>query len=113
MIFLLNNERVLLEIMELARLRIAQESGIAQAQVEARLEVKGRKITPTFRLEGEIAGALEKSYTEQLMRDVWRGVQIEMIERLRGLLEVRYGCGEPQEVKENPFCPSRAHRTEP
>jgi hypothetical protein len=113
MIFLLNTERVLLEIMELARLRISQESGVALDQIEARLEAIEHKIIPTFKLAGEIAGALEKSYTEQLMRDVWRGVQIEMVERLRGLLEVRHGCSKPKEVKENTFYPSRAHRTEP
>lgn len=108
MIFLLNVERVLLEGIELARLRISKESGIGLAQIEARLDIQDGRVVPTFKLAGEIAGALEQVYTEQLMRDVWRGVQVELIERLRGLLEVRYGCSQPQKSEKDKTDSSRA-----
>jgi hypothetical protein len=99
MIFLLNPARVLLESLELARLKLAARTNTVPEKVTARLEVNDGKIMPVFQLSCDIAGALEKEYIEKLMRDIWKEGQPELIERLRGLLEVRYGCGPSKEAE--------------
>lgn len=99
MIFLLNPERVLLESLEMARLKIAAKAEVVPEKVSARLEVKDNKLLPVFAIQGAVAGAWEKSYTEQVMREIWKEIQPELVIRLRGLLEVRYGCVQSKEAQ--------------
>jgi len=99
MIFLLNPERILLESLELARLKIATQVNIVPEKVDARLEIKDGKVIPVFHIIANIDGAWEKNYTEQSMRDIWKEIQPGLAERLRGLLEVRYGCGQSKEAQ--------------
>ncbi len=97
MIFLLNRERVLSEVMELARLRIAGALKVDPDKVEAKVEVDGAKLMPNFSADVETSGALEVDYLQKTMADTWLTVaKPQLVERLAGLSEGRY-VGEEKE----------------
>lgn len=95
LVFLLNHERVLGEIAELAKLHISGLLGVEFDQVAVEWELAaGGKVTSTFSVQlPSDAGAIEKQYVQKGIAEVWLGwAKRELIDRLRGLGEVRrYG----------------------
>lgn len=95
MIYLLNNERVVREILELSMLRLSGILGVEPSKIRVGLKVTDGKIVPEFNVEMEAAGALEEKYIQKAIADVWLLVaKPEMEARLRGMHEVRYGFKE-------------------
>ena len=89
--FLLNNECVLAEIAELAKLHI---SGLLELKPEAVTSeiglAPGGKVIPTFNVNVSDAGPIERKYVEQAIAEVWLGwAKRELTERLIGIREVR------------------------
>lgn len=94
MILLLNNERVLAELVELAKRHISALLGVNPEAVSVEIELApGGVVRPQFQYQApDDAGALEKEYIQQCMAEVWLGwAKAELIDRLRGLKEVRHG----------------------
>lgn len=91
MIFLLNSERVLAEVAELARCHISEILRVKPEVVSVKLELApGGKIIPEFNVEMPQVGALEREYVQQGIKEVWLGwAKRELIERLAGLSDVR------------------------
>lgn len=90
-IFLLNPERVLAEIAELAKLHISEILKVESTAVTVDLElVPGGKVIPTFNVDVPNVGALEKQFVQKGIAEVWLGwAKQELVDRLRGLREVR------------------------
>lgn len=91
MIFLLNNERVLAEVAELARCRISEILRVEPKNVSVKLELApGGKIIPEFNVEVPHVGSLERVYIQQGIEEVWLGwAKRELLERLAGLSDRR------------------------
>lgn len=90
-VFLLNAERVLAEVAELAKLHISEILKVEPTAVTCSLELaKGGKVIPTFNVEAPEAGAWEKDYIQKAIAEVWLGwAKQELVDRLSGLSEVR------------------------
>ena len=109
-VFLLNGERVLSEIAELAKLHIAKLLDVDPRQVTARLELERGKVIPTFDVDMPQAGALERQYIQSAIVEVWLGwAKRELVDRLSGLGDARsYGedqansCSEEEAGEESP-----------
>lgn len=109
MIFLLNNERVLSEVLELARLKISGILSVRPDEVLAELEVADGKLRPKFQLKLDNPGALEKEYIQKCMADVWLNlVKPELASRLMGLSEVRYGFQKKAAAEEQEEAPGES-----
>lgn len=91
MIFLLNNERVLAEVAELARCHISEILRVKPEVVSVKLELApGGKIIPEFNVGVPEVGALERTYIQQGIEEVWLGwAKRELLERLAGLIDIR------------------------
>lgn len=100
-VFLLNGERVLTEIAELAKLHIAGLLEVEPEAVKATLELgPGGKVIPEFNVEMPNAGAIERQYIQKGIAEVWLGwCKQELADRLRGLSEVRRYA--PEEASPN------------
>ena len=104
MIFLLNHERVLAEVAELARLHISGMLKVEPQVVAVQLELApGGRIRPQFDVAvPPDAGALEKKFIQQAIAEVWLGwAKQELIDRLRGLNEVRAYVQETPEASQD------------
>lgn len=93
MVFLLNQERVFSEILELTRLRIARMLGVQPDDVSAELEFADGRFRPKFQIEAGKCGLLDPRFTQKCMADIWLDVvKPKLVVRLAGLNEVRLGC---------------------
>lgn len=91
MIFLLNKERVLLEVTELARLRLAGWLAIDPAQVKARFELgKNNTPKPVFDINTE-GCALGSRQVEESTKAIYGLMKEQLVDRL-GDLNSRW-CG--------------------
>ena len=93
MIFLLNRERVVAEVLELARRLIASRAKLDLNVVEVSCGWKEDRIVPTFAIKVKPEGALEAKWYQEAISETWAGVRPELYRRLQGLSEVRYGSG--------------------
>jgi len=92
MIFLLNKERVLAEVGELARLHISGILKVKPEFVSVQFELVDGKIKPRFDVKTEVSGAWEQDYIQNTMQSVWSGwAKEELVNRLMGLEDVRFG----------------------
>lgn len=95
MIFLINRERVLLEVVELARLKIAALLDLPAQAVAARMELEAGKVSPVF----EVASGHARERSEGHIRDVVASVYARTMEeyaaRLEGLEMTRRRIGTP------------------
>jgi hypothetical protein len=93
MIFLLNRERVLLEVIQLARLKIASLLNVPAQAVAARMELKAGMVSPVF----EVSPDETKEFSEEAVRNaiasVYDRVMDECATRLDGLQMTRAQIG--------------------
>ena len=93
MIFLWNKERVLSEILELARLRISAQLEIPVAAIGVKLQLEGDSVKPAFSVAVNDIPDIEPEQLQSTMSEVWRGLRGELIKRLASVEVRRYGCG--------------------
>lgn len=72
MVFLWNNERVLVEVMTLARLLISRALGVHPRHVVAKAQLEGNKIIPEFGVETEHVPLSKLDSIGPVTRDIWR-----------------------------------------
>lgn len=87
MIFLLNRERVLSEIMELATLQISKRLNIPESKVHSNVELDGDRIKPSFGIDGDVVS----DDANDAIGDVWGVLRVELTNRLLGLNAKQYG----------------------
>ena len=85
MIFLLNRERVLLEVVELARLKIAGVLMVPSRAVTARLEMKSGSLVPVFDVDAEQAKGPSREELREVIATVYGETTVELSGRLAGL----------------------------
>jgi len=91
MIFLLNRERVIMEILELAKLKIALRLKIPESDIVAGVVLdKDKKLIPDFKINTAVVGN-DKAYAEALA-DVWGNLRKELQARLDGLGDSHYAA---------------------
>jgi hypothetical protein len=94
LIFLLNRERVLLEVVELARLKIAGVLRVPAEAVSAHLERKDDKASPVFDISMDEAKGLTQDMVREVIASVYAETSMELANRLAGLSETRRALGE-------------------
>jgi len=90
MIFLINHERVLLEMLELAKHKISEILEVELNDVKAILEVVDNRIKPYFDVQLSTTQSFEKAFVERAIAGVWTEVKRELVKRLAGLKDRRY-----------------------
>lgn len=93
MIFLWNRERVLSEVLELARYKISQKLDIPIGLVQVHLKLEDGRIKPGFTVNTKDLPDVSYSQVEDVLSSVWFGVQAILRERLSSIHERRYGYG--------------------
>ena len=79
MVFLLNNERILVEIMELCTLRIAEQTMVKPDSVKVSIELKDGKINPSF---GVDSCRLSAKKIQSTISSIWEMYKPELIKRM-------------------------------
>jgi hypothetical protein len=92
-IFLLNRERVLLEVVELARLKIAALLKLPGPAVSARIELKAGRLSPVFEVASDMARGLSEVDVREAIASVREGTRAELTTRLEGLQITRQQMG--------------------
>jgi hypothetical protein len=93
MIFLLNRERILLEVVELARLKIAALLDVDPARVTTRIELNEGKVSPVFEVASEGAEELAEGRVRDVVAAVYSRTMTEYTARLEGLQMTRRNLG--------------------
>jgi hypothetical protein len=109
-LFLLNQERVILEMLQLARMHMAKILKLDENKVRVSVEVSEGRLHPKFEVDQAVSGQWEVEYVQGVIREVWEGwARDQLNERLRGLREERIGCARrPQEAKPPAEAPAQA-----
>lgn len=93
-LFLLGQERVILEMLHLARMHMARILKIKETEIKMRVTAEGGRLHPTFEVDQAVSGQWEVEYIQGVIREVWEGwARDQLHERLRGIYESRAGCG--------------------
>ena len=92
MIFLWNAERVLAEIFELARLKIAGLTKVPEDKITASVQLEGGNIKPSFQIEELATTDLTNDQVQAVIGEVWGELKPELIVRLKSLYGGRRGC---------------------
>jgi len=86
---LLNNEGVVLEVTELARLKISKALSVSPGKVMARWKLNDGKMVPEFSVAD--ADGMDKDIVRTTIGAVWRWLKDSLAERIQGLKQVRGG----------------------
>jgi hypothetical protein len=89
MIFLLNREHVLGEVMELARLHICEVLKLRPDQVEATLDLAGGTISPEFQVDLDDCPGISPDEIREVMRHAYADCKEEALVRLKGIEQTR------------------------
>jgi hypothetical protein len=89
MIFLLNRERVLVEVVELARLKIAGLLRVPASSVTARLDLKDGKVSPVFEVETKEALGIPQAAVQEVIASIYAETMTEFAARMEGLRMTR------------------------
>jgi len=89
MIFLLNQERVVYEVVELARLKMVGVLQVPSSAVEASLEMKDGKLVPSFGVNMADAEGVSEEQAKEVMRLAYVTLKDEMTLRMEGLVDRR------------------------
>ena len=104
MIFLWNYERVIYEIMELARIRIARDLDIGLEYVYAKVSYGDGKLNPSFTIDPKEVPIKLLGKVETTIGDIWLGLRSELNSRLASVGKRRddygYKKGSTQTDKE-------------
>ncbi len=85
MIVVLNRDVVLMEAVELARLKIAQALSCDPRLIDARIDLKDGKPAPTFGVPQEVVTDLPEADVREVLSSVYWGVRRELSERMEFL----------------------------
>jgi len=88
MIFLLNRERVIMEVLEIARFKISKALGVSPRDVKTRVEIQNGKLSPVFDVAKGNLNATEDEVREAVA-SIYAGITTELAERLEGLQSTR------------------------
>jgi len=89
MIVLLNKERVIYEVVELARLKMAGIMRVEPRAVTAKIELKSGALSPSFSVNPLAAKGLKPEQMREVMARVYNNLKVELRSRLEGLEERR------------------------
>jgi len=84
-IFLYNKERIMLEGLELAKLKISQRMGLSKNIVEGCFIIKEGKVVPDFTIDPNEIPLKFKDTAESVVKEVWTSVSQIINERLSNL----------------------------
>lgn len=92
MILILNKELVILEMVHLAKLKIAEALAVSWKDVQAKVELEDGKMKHYFSVEavGD-ALPLERKLLQDTIAKIWTTIKPQLLARLKGVNEVRYG----------------------
>lgn len=106
MIFLLNREYVLWEIVELARLHMAEVLKVPASAIEAELDLGKEVLSPEFRIDADLCKGVTAEEIKAVMSAVYADCKVELYTRFIGInmtrkeyLE-RYCWNDEEEAKE-------------
>lgn len=100
-LLLINLERVLAEVLEMSRYKIANLLSIDREKIVIKIDIEDGVFKPTFSVDfPDMAKNFEKSYIQRVMMQVWleKG-KPELKERLKGLSERRYGFQKKEDTE--------------
>lgn len=89
MIFLLNREFVVWEVVELTRLHICEVLRLTTDQVEAEIDLAGDTLSPEFRVDLDACLGVTPEQIRDVMRHTYADCKEEMERRLEGLSYTR------------------------
>jgi len=88
MIFLLNRERILKEVLELATLKISEVLGVEPEKINVRVHVEDGVLKPQFKV-GDDYDKMSPPEVGAVITGVWDSVRPELINRLKGMNTTR------------------------
>lgn len=91
MIFLLNSEYVLWEIVELARLHMCEVLKVPLKAIEAKLELNNDTLNPEFTVDADYCKGVEPGEIRQVIETVYIDCKQELYERMKDLNLTREG----------------------
>ena len=102
MIFLLNTDRVISEIVELSKIRISAIIGCGPEDIRVDLEIVDGKLRVNIKaVAADNATTLEEESIKRAISEYWGGkARPELIARMKGLKECRRG-GEEEKAQES------------
>jgi hypothetical protein len=89
MIFLLNREQVVWEIVELSRLHMCEVLRVPTAAIEAKVELANEKLSPEFLVDADQCKGVTKEQIREVMGDIYAECKAELDVRLYGLTKTR------------------------
>lgn len=82
MIFLLNREYILWEVVELARLHMCEVLRVPPAAIDAEIELHGESLSPVFRVDADECSGVDKNEIRKVMGAVYADCRRELEDRL-------------------------------
>ncbi len=84
MIFILNREYVVWEVVELARLHMCEVLKVPPTAIEATLELNpdSGTLSPEFQIDADLCAGVKKNDIRKVMEKVYEDCKREMLERL-------------------------------
>lgn len=89
MIFLLNGEYVMWEVVELSRLHICEVLQISTGKVEAKIDLADAKLSPEFTLNLDDVKGVTADEVREVMKSVYLDCKAEAEVRLAGIKKTR------------------------
>jgi hypothetical protein len=89
MIFLLNREYVVWEVVELTRLHICEVLCLSPDKVEAKIDLAGDTLSPEFGVDLDDCPGVTPEQIKDVMRYTYADCKEEMERRLEGLSQTR------------------------
>ncbi len=89
MIFLLNPEYVVWEVVELARLQICEVLKVPTEKVEAKIDLADGKLSPEFLIDADDVEGVTPDEIREVMRNIYADCKEEMESRLAGISKRR------------------------
>ncbi len=85
MIFILNSEYVLWEIVELARLHMCEVLKVPTSAIEAKMELNDEVMNPEFLVDADQCEGVNHAEIRQVLETVYTDCKQELYERLKDL----------------------------
>lgn len=89
MIFLLNKEYVVWEVVELARLHMCEVLKVPTSAIEAKVELANEKLSPEFNVDVDQCHGVSVDDVREVMGEVYKECREEMEVRLYGVGKTR------------------------
>lgn len=89
MIFLLNPEYVVWEVVEMARIQICEVLKVSTGKVEATIDLADGKLSPEFLVDMDYVEGITPDEVREVMRHIYADCKEEMKSRLKGVTKSR------------------------